>query len=52
MNRKKIRPYLFENMFLLIAIDSKWAELFDDIEFDVYIHENRLNIRSQEIKND
>ncbi|KER07067.1 hypothetical protein AAA799E16_00232 [Marine Group I thaumarchaeote SCGC AAA799-E16] len=47
---RKIRPYRFEDKYLLLGLENEWAEMFDDVEFDVYIFQNRLYIRSQPIK--
>lgn len=46
----KIRPYRFESKYLILALDNEWSEMFEDTEFEVYIFENRLYIRSQPIK--
>jgi len=45
----KIRPYRFESKYMILALDNEWSEMFDDTEFEVYIFQNRLYIRSQEI---
>lgn len=46
----KLTPYLFEN-FLIIAMDSRWIEVFEKIPtFNVYIDDSqRLHIVSQEV---
>lgn len=46
----KIKSYRFEKKYLILALKNDWAEMFDDVEFDVYIFQNRLYIRSQEIR--
>jgi len=46
----KIKPYRFEEKYLLLALENDWSEMFEDTEFDVYVFQNRLYIRSQEIK--
>jgi len=46
----KIRPYRFEEKYLILALENAWSEMFENTEFDVYIFRNRLYIRSQEIR--
>lgn len=48
--RCKIRPYRFEKKWMILALANEWSEMFEDTEFDVYIFQNRLYIRSQEMK--
>ena len=46
----KIKPYRFENKYLIFAIENELSGIFEDTEFDVYTFQNRLYIRSQPIK--
>ncbi len=46
----KIKPYRFEEKYLILALENEWSGIFEDVEFDVYIFQNRLYIRSQPIR--
>ena len=46
----KIRPYMFEGKYMILGFENAWSEIFEDTEFDVYIFQNRLYIRSQPIQ--
>ena len=46
----KVRPHSLENKYMIIGFENAWSEMFEDVEFDVYVFQNRLYIRSQPIK--
>ena len=49
-NNCTIKPYRFEEKYLILALENAWAGMFEDVKFDVYIFQNRLYIRSQPIR--
>ncbi|KFM17623.1 hypothetical protein SCCGRSA3_01553 [Marine Group I thaumarchaeote SCGC RSA3] len=46
----KKKPYRFEDKYWIFGFQNEWFEMFEDREFDVYIFQNRLYIRSEPVK--
>jgi hypothetical protein len=45
---KTVRPMIFEEKFLIVALEISWLTLFKDIAFDVSVVNGFLRIQSTE----